>query len=198
MKIRILREERGMNVSQLAELAECTPSFVSQIERSMANPSINTLKKFSKVLNVSLVEFFEDETSSVDVEKKYIVRKKQRKRFKSESEHTEICLLTPEHIESKNIEMHLMTLEPGGKSDKLYTNNAEEVGYILQGTLTFFLGEETFELNEGDSIYFPGDVPHGWENNTDSDVISLWAVTPSIFRTKNSLIIGETNYLAQS
>ncbi|MGI2328223.1 helix-turn-helix domain-containing protein [Planococcus sp. YIM B11945] len=196
MKIRALREEKDMTIKQLAEMVECTSSFISQIERGMANPSINTLKKISSVLGVSLVEFFEEEEAETEGTEKYIVRKNKRKRFKSKAESTDIFLLTPTEMESKGIEMHLMSVEPGGKSDKLYTNPGEEVGYVLKGSLTIYLGNDSCDLEEGDSIYFPGNIPHGWENKTESEAVALWAVTPSILRIGDSLFMGETNYMA--
>jgi quercetin dioxygenase-like cupin family protein len=67
---------------------------------------------------------------------------------------------------------------------------------VLKGQITIFLGNETFDLDEGDSIYFPGNIAHGWENNNDTEAVTLWAVSPSIIRTTDSLIIGETNYVA--
>lgn len=196
MKIRSLREEKNMTIKQLAEMVECTSSFISQIERGMANPSINTLKKISNILGVSLVEFFEEEEVETEGTEKYVVRKNKRKRFKSKVENTEVFLLTPTELESKGIEMHLMKVEPGGKSDKLYTNQGEEVGYVLKGSLTIYLGNESCDLEEGDSIYFPGHIPHGWENKSSSEAVTLWAVTPSILRVGDSLFMGETNYMA--
>lgn len=194
MKIRVLREQKEITVKHLAELVECTPSFISQIERGMANPSINTLKKISSVLGVSLVHFFDEEDPVTENTEKYIIRKSKRKRFKSAMENTDVYLLSPTEIESKNIEMHLMRVDPGGKSDKLYTNSGEEVGYVLKGTLTVYLGNETCELEEGDSIYFPGNIPHGWENKSNTESLTLWAVTPSILRAGESLVLGETIY----
>ncbi|OLS34707.1 helix-turn-helix domain-containing protein [Bacillus sp. MRMR6] len=196
MKIRVLREQQEITVKHLAELVECTPSFISQIERGMANPSINTLKKISNVLGVSLVHFFDEDDGVTEDTEKYIIRKNKRKRFKSAMENTDVFLLSPSDIESKNIEMHLMRVAPGGKSDKLYTNSGEEVGYVLKGRLTVYLGNEKCELEEGDSMYFPGHIPHGWENNSDTESVTIWATTPAILRAGESLVLGETIFSA--
>lgn len=176
LKIRGFRKDRNMSLKDLAELSECTPSFISQIERNLANPSINTLKKISEVLNVSLVNFFEE---SSHPEEDFIVKKEERTKLHSPSEKSEVYLLTPNHIE-KNIEMHMIIIEPGGRSDQLYVNDTEEVGYILEGKLTLILDNETFQVEAGDSVYFPGSVPHGWHNETDSSVVTIWAATPPI------------------
>jgi transcriptional regulator with XRE-family HTH domain len=178
-KIRTLRQSLNMSVRQLSELSECTPSFISQIERNIANPSINTLKKISEILDVPLIYFFEEDTN--ESEEEYIVRKERRKKLNSPAEKAEIYLLTPTN-DNRNIEMHMIIIEPGGKSDNLYINSAEEVGYVLKGKLTLYLGDEKYDVNEGDSVYFPGNIPHGWENKTNSQVVTLWAVTPPIIK----------------
>ena len=40
--------EKGLTSKQLANMAEITPSMLSQIERGSANPSIQTLKVLAK------------------------------------------------------------------------------------------------------------------------------------------------------
>ncbi|MGN7300128.1 cupin domain-containing protein [Ferdinandcohnia sp. SAFN-114] len=182
-KIRTIRKSMNLSVRQLAEESGCTPSFISQIERNVANPSINSLKKIATIMNVPLISFFEEDTG--DSEEEFILRKNRRIKLNSSSEKTELFLLTPTN-NNRNIEMHMIVIEPGGKSDKPYVNNAEEVGYILKGTLTLSLGEEEYEVNEGDSVYFPGYIPHGWENKSDSEVVTLWAVTPPIIKNTSN------------
>lgn len=177
-KIRELRTEKNMSLKELADLSSCTPSFISQIERNIANPSINTLKKISEVLQVPLVSFFEE---PVQHREDFIVKKNDRTKLHSPSEKSEVFLLTPSHI-NKNIEMHMIIIEPGGRSDQLYINETEEVGYILEGKLTLFLGEESYQVEAGDSVYFPGSVPHGWLNESNSTVVTLWAASPPIIK----------------
>ncbi|MED4018533.1 XRE family transcriptional regulator [Sutcliffiella cohnii] len=179
-KIRELRKEQKMSIKELAEMSQCTSSFISQLERNLANPSINTLKKISEILDVPLVYFFEQENELESTEDKYVIRKNQRKKLKSINEKTEVFLLTPDL--DNNLEMHMIVIEPGGQSDKLYTNNAEEVGYVLSGDLTFYLGEDELIIYEGDSIYFPGHIPHGWKNHTNQPVVTLWVTNHPILK----------------
>ncbi|MCY8830199.1 helix-turn-helix domain-containing protein, partial [Bacillus atrophaeus] len=43
-KIAKYRKAKGFSSKELANLSEITPSMLSQIERGLANPSIQTLK----------------------------------------------------------------------------------------------------------------------------------------------------------
>src|SRR5215207_4317991 len=38
----------------------------------------------------------------------------------------------------------------------------EEMFYVLDGTYRFKVGDETFDLQQGDSIFLPRKVPHAW------------------------------------
>jgi len=52
-KLRHLREEMGMNQAQLAKSSGLSHGLIGQLERGQVQPSLKTLEKLSKVLNVS-------------------------------------------------------------------------------------------------------------------------------------------------
>jgi transcriptional regulator with XRE-family HTH domain len=54
-KVRKLREERGLSQEKLARLADVSNNTIVNIEAGkQANPTIDTLRKIAKALNVSL------------------------------------------------------------------------------------------------------------------------------------------------
>jgi transcriptional regulator with XRE-family HTH domain len=69
-RIRKLRISRGINLTAFAKKIGKTPSYLSQIERGMASPSIIALREISKALNVPIFYFLID-----DKEQSAIVRK---------------------------------------------------------------------------------------------------------------------------
>lgn len=56
-KVKELREYKELSMRELAKMAEITPSMLSQIERGLANPSIQTLKLLAKALEVPTLVF---------------------------------------------------------------------------------------------------------------------------------------------
>lgn len=52
-RIRIMREERGINQTELAEELEVAPSYVSQLEKDRREPSVDVLVKLVKQLKTS-------------------------------------------------------------------------------------------------------------------------------------------------
>lgn len=55
-RIRLTRRARGLTLVQLAELAELSHSFLSQLERGHARPSMVSLERVSRALGTSQVE----------------------------------------------------------------------------------------------------------------------------------------------
>lgn len=57
-KVEKYRKMKDLTNRELAALAGITPSMLSQIERGLANPSIQTLKVLAKTLDVPTFSFF--------------------------------------------------------------------------------------------------------------------------------------------
>ena len=82
-KIRELRMQRGMKLKELSQRVGVTASFLSQVERGVAVPSISSLKKISDAFGISITSFFGDgdkEEEKVASEFSPLVKKGQRKR----------------------------------------------------------------------------------------------------------------------
>jgi transcriptional regulator with XRE-family HTH domain len=55
--LRQLREERGLSQEQLAELADLNRSYLGEVERGRATPSLITLSKLAGALEIRLSSF---------------------------------------------------------------------------------------------------------------------------------------------
>lgn len=75
-KIMAFRKAAGLTSKRLAELADITPSMLSQIEKGITNPSLQTLKLISVALNIPLFNFFLEDTNTEEL----VVRANQRKK----------------------------------------------------------------------------------------------------------------------
>lgn len=61
LKIKSFRKERNLTIDQLAEKANLNECFLDEIERGRKIPSIDTLVKLSKALNVDIYLLFKFE-----------------------------------------------------------------------------------------------------------------------------------------
>ncbi|MEU0493897.1 helix-turn-helix domain-containing protein [Mycobacterium sp. NPDC006124] len=66
-RLKAIRTQAGVSLRELARQADVSPSLVSQIENGKSQPSVATLYAFSKVLDISVDELFEDDSTAAPV-----------------------------------------------------------------------------------------------------------------------------------
>ncbi|WP_078410569.1 cupin domain-containing protein [Priestia abyssalis] len=173
-KVEKHRKTKGLSLRELSALVEITPSMLSQIERGLANPSIQTLKLLAKALDVPTFSFLLEETNTADL----VVRSSSRK--KMTIDHLSYELLSPDF--TGNLAAAIMNVPPNThSSEKLLEHKGEEVAFILEGKIKIHLNEEEFILEAGDSVKIPAYMKHKWENEFDQQAVVLFAVTPPAF-----------------
>ncbi|AMM93217.1 XRE family transcriptional regulator [Peribacillus sp. SIMBA_075] len=173
-KVEKYRKAKGLSSRELAKLAEITPSMLSQIERGLANPSIQTLKVLAKTLNVPTFSFLLEEINTEDL----IVRSGKRKKMIIDNLSYE--LLSPDF--TGNLATAIMKVPSNiSSSENLLEHKGEEVAFILEGKIKLYLGEEEYLLEAGDSVKIPANLKHKWENNFSQNAVVLFSVTPPAF-----------------
>jgi transcriptional regulator with XRE-family HTH domain len=172
-RIRALRDGKGLSLRAVAEAAGVSESFQSQVERGVASPSVATLRQMAEALDESVASFFQGPGDGGRV-----IRVRDRPRLVHPQRHWEDVLLTPR--ESKRLQVIMSTIEPGGGSgDEPYTHDSdEECVIVLKGRMEFWVDEEPYELDEGDSLLFESRRPHRNRNPGPSKAEVLWVITP--------------------
>lgn len=173
-KVEKYRKAKGLSNRELAKIAEVTPSMLSQIERGLANPSIQTLKALAKALDVPTFSFLLEETNTEDL----VVRSNNRKKMVVENITYE--LVSPDF--TGTLATALMNIPPHtSSSEKLMEHKGEEVAFVLEGKIKVFLDDEEYILVTGDSVKIPAYMKHKWENNFNKNAVILFSVTPPAF-----------------
>ncbi|MBO8156993.1 MAG: helix-turn-helix transcriptional regulator [Bacillaceae bacterium] len=173
-KIRELRKVKNLSLQELSKRSGVSAGMISQIERGNADPTITTLYKLCKGLDITIGELLLN-----DVHSDLVVRKSERKIMTLPDSKATYQLLTS-GIRT-NLEMIMVELEPNQQDRQLISHKGEECGFVLKGSLTVVLGDEEYHLNEGDSITFNSSIPHRFINNGSGTSISIWAMTPPSF-----------------
>lgn len=95
--IKILRQEKGLSQTQLAEKLDVSKSIISAYEKNIRKPSLNTLFKMSEIFEVSVAELMSpdnfiptyESTEPVDISKltpqQKIIIKEMIKGFEKEN-----------------------------------------------------------------------------------------------------------------
>jgi len=90
-KLKKIRLEKEFSLESLAKKTSLTRSFLSQVEKSKASPSISSLIKIAAALEVNVGDLFREEKNL----KKYIVHEEERESFSIEKDKIKIELLAP-------------------------------------------------------------------------------------------------------
>ncbi len=174
-KIREKRKELEYSLKDLADKTDLTPGFISQIERDLAEPSITSLRKIAKALNVAVFYFLMTEE-----EVKAVVKKGERQKLNFADSHMTYELLSPDL--NRQMESFLGELEPGAMTcEEPSTHPGEEITYVLKGKMWIIVGNDEYTLEEGDTIYYFGSVPHKIVSVGDENLVFISTITPPQF-----------------
>ena len=178
-RLRDLRKRRKMTLAQLAEGAGLSIGYLSQIERDLAEPSINALFSIARHLGVTVQWFFAGTEQPVPEEEGgYVIRQVNRLRVSYEGGAVDE-LLTPKM--SMAVEMIRSVLPPGAEARDAYSHEGDEVGLLISGQLDLWVGERRFHLRAGDSFSFASSEPHRYRNPGPGDTEVIWAISPPTY-----------------
>lgn len=173
-EIRKLRKARGKSLASIATAIERSVSFVSQVERGNAQPSIADLRGVANALSVPLGWFFVSNSAPPE-EHGSVVRALERRRLGNSTQGLLEELLSPDI--GGAFETFLSTFEPGAQQRQVTQRNTEEEGYIVKGSLDLWIGKKHFKLNQGDSFRIVRE-PFRWANTTKSQTVVVWVISP--------------------
>jgi transcriptional regulator with XRE-family HTH domain len=175
LRVRALRQQQEMTLQVLADKANVTPSFISQVENDASNPSLQTLRQIAAALEVPIFYLFEEVHDA-----QVVVRKHERVEVRRPGAQVSYELLSPNS--RRKLEMFRMVLEPGGATfDEPMAHHGEECATVLKGRIRVEVGGHAYDLRTGDTIYFDSGLPHRAVNVGDSSATMISAITPPSF-----------------
>ncbi len=175
-RIRSLRQARQVTLRELAERAGVTESFLSQVEREVTSPSIASVQRIARALDLGIAELFVDEAPLGRV-----VRAAERRRIVYPGLAAIDEFLTVG--KDGRLQVILSTLEAGGGTgDEPYVHDSdEEVVFVLEGCLDLWVGDEHHVLETGDAITYSSRQPHRNRNPGPGRAVVLFCATPPSF-----------------
>ena len=174
-KIKELRVMKNLTQEELADRAELSKGFISQLERDLTSPSIATLVDILQVLGTNLQEFFTETPDEQIVfhDSDY---------FEKADDHlgNKIEWIIP-NAQKNIMEPIRLTLEPGGSTYPDITHEGEEFGYILSGSVTIHIGNKKYKAKKGESFYFTPGSTHYIKASGKTGASLIWISTPPSF-----------------
>ncbi|HIT89142.1 MAG TPA: helix-turn-helix transcriptional regulator [Candidatus Merdenecus merdavium] len=174
-KIKELRIQKGLTQGELADRAELSKGFISQMERDLTSPSIATLVDVLQCLGTDLKEFFNDNTNE------QIVFSHVDYFQKIDSElQNKIEWIIP-NAQKNIMEPIKITLDPGGSTYMDNPHEGEEFGYVMQGSISIHLGNKVHKAKKGESFYFISNKRHYITAHHKTGATLIWVSSPPSF-----------------
>lgn len=174
-RMKELRIQYGLTQQELADRAELTKGFISQLERNQNTPSISTLLDIIQCLGTTPAEFF------TDSEPEQIVFKQEDYFEKIDEEKHNIIEWIVPNAQKNSMEPVRLTLQAGGSSEIYAPHEGEEFGYVIKGTVHINYGGKAQVVHAGESFYFKGGKKHYLENKGVREAIVIWVTNPPSF-----------------
>ncbi|MEF9921433.1 MAG: helix-turn-helix domain-containing protein [Anaerovoracaceae bacterium] len=172
-KIKELRVVKGLTQEELADRAELSKGFISQLERDITSPSISTLEDILQCLGFSISDFFAKDDDEQVVFSKEDYFEKEDKELKNTIEW-----IIP-NAQKNIMEPIYLTLEQGGETYPDNPHEGEEFGYVLEGEINIHIGKKEYTAKGGESFYYTPDKKHFITTTTGAKI--LWVSSPPSF-----------------
>jgi len=170
-RIKVLRNQKGISLDELSQLTGFDVSFLSDIESNKIQPQLGTIIKLSKALDSAFGRLVSEEGTGFYS----ITRKDERKSIsrstgkKGKKQLYAYKSLAPD-VKGRHMEALLVELEENAE-EELSVHEGEEFIYVLKGTAKLIIGEKSFDLEPGDSVYYLSTTPHMIAAREDKAVI---------------------------
>ena len=156
-RIRELREACDYSAEQLAQELGISVEVYNAYERDGKDVPISTIYEIANKFNVDFNEIITGVPAKLDTY--HVVR---RGKGRSISRHPGYRFKDLAFRYShKVMQPLLVTLDPSDTPADQFSHSGQEFNLVLKGTVAVVVGGKEFILNEGDSIYFNPELPHG-------------------------------------
>ncbi len=168
-KIRAIRKEKGLTLEMMAAKTGLSKGLLSQVERGVSQPSLESLWRITRALESSIVCFFEE----IEQHRVHVVRKDKRRRIQFPDSSGTYSLLS---AGGGRLGMLEVRLRPGeAVRDRFIQQEGEECLVVTGGEVEVLVGDEELRLQTGDSLLFDGSQPRVVTNTGKEEAVIVWS-----------------------
>ena len=155
-RLRSSRRQRNITLDELAEATGLNKGFLSRIEKDAKAPSIATVIKLSRALDIPVARLFGEQIADSDI---HLVRTVNHKPEEDPINGYSFVPLSPAGSGRRN-EAFLMT-PPRQFSEATHAEHAgEEMLYVISGRIEVRFADRSVMMSAGDYLQFPGHLVH--------------------------------------
>jgi len=168
-QILIIRRSKEISATELAKKSGISNSMLSKIERGESSPSISSLSKIARALNVPVARLFAGYEDRKDCSLVKAGQGLKVERLGTRNGHN-YELLGHNLSGELFVEPYLITIKNGAKPFQSFQHKGMEFIYLISGKMKYKYADKSFMLTAGDSILFDSTSMHGPEKLFDEDL----------------------------
>jgi transcriptional regulator with XRE-family HTH domain len=159
-RVRQERQSRGWTLNQLSDAAAVSRRMVVNVEQGAVNPSVGTLLRMSDALGIGLPALVESPRPKPVT----VTRSGEGAALWTSASGGRGVLVAG--TESPDVvELWDWTLAPDDRHEsEAHAPGTKELLQVQDGAVTVVVAGESYMLEAGDAVSFPGDVSHSYAN----------------------------------
>jgi len=158
--LRTLRKREGLTIKEVSQRSGISQAVISKLERNQSRAELDTLYKLSRVFGMNsadLLSLSENRTAQ-----------------RLEAEAFTSAGFQFERVRYGNLVAYLGTAKAGTQHSNPEVHQDEyEICWVLKGSLTLVLPDETHHLMTGQSVQFDAILEHTYKVHEDCKVIII-------------------------
>ena len=182
-KIRDLREQWGLTLRQLGERTDVSASTIQKIEKNQISPSLGTVLRIAKGLEVTIESLVNAHGESRDV-----VHLPKAKRGTITVPDLRINLeALADGLPDQAFSAVILTIPKGARmKEREFQHHGQELMYCLKGAVEFTICDQRYLLTAGDSLRFKSHLRHFWRHVGGKEAQLLMICAPPIYVGRSS------------
>lgn len=157
-RIKEYRLEKKLTIQELADRCNVSKGYISQVENGRTVPSLPVIFNIIVALDMEVGQFFKDIRPGEPTV--FVQKKADYKAFqKEQAEGFYYQRIFTRTVGVSTVDFVLLELKKESFREEV-TTDAFEFKYILQGSVEYSINGSTYLLEEGDSLFFDGRLPH--------------------------------------
>jgi len=158
------RKALGLTLSDLSERCGISPGMLSDVENAKKNPTIRTVSQIADALGCTISELVDETVNNCG---KQILRQSERHTLVDPEQGDEREEIAP-GFRCRGVEIAVYRIPPNGQTSIFapHPPGLAEFVLVVRGAIEVTVGDERFELQEGDSASYNPHAPHGFRNLT--------------------------------
>ncbi len=156
LRLRSMREDMEITPEEMAKKLEVDLDSYLAYENGEMDFSFSLIYNAADILGVDVLDLISGNAPTLSM--CCMVKKGKGYSVKREDEYDYKHLAYT--FRNKKAEPFLVTITPENKPPVMHDHDGQEFNYVISGKMMLYIGDISYELSKGDSVYFDASVPH--------------------------------------